>query len=438
MWKDRKIRWERLDNAAKVFPALVSREDSEVFRITCQLNEPVNPEILQAAVEDALAEYPMFNCILKNGFFWNYLEKTNRVPQVHEENATPFQPLYDKYSDKNNPGLLFDILYFKNRIHLEVFHALTDGTGAFVFLRAIVFRYLSRIHTEIDSVSMDTGLDGTVRQMEADSFNQYFTEGSSHWRIQQVLGKGKKKVYHLHEPKSPDLRQLITEGWASTAAVKKAAGTFGVTITVFLTALLAASIYDTMDPRDRKKPVSIAIPVNLRNYFPSATIRNFFGMIDIFYDFNTGGTEFADICAGVAQAFEKQLTKEHLAEIIDRQVGLEKNFIVRIAPLAIKNIVMASSQRRALKHRTICLSNVGRIELPAPVASFVDRFIIANSTHIKQICLCSYGDNMTIAFSGVMAGREVERAFFRRLAQYDPSLTIAANYSPKDLHTFQE
>lgn len=438
MWKDKVIRWQRLDNAAKIFPALVTREDSEVFRITCQLNDPIDPAVLQQAVEDALDEYPMFKCVLKSGFFWNYLENTNRIPKVHEETATPFQPLYDKELDRNRPGLLFDVLYYKERVHLEVFHALTDGTGALLFLRTIIAHYLTRLHSEIGTVSVDLGTDGTVRQQEADSFNQYFTPSSSRWRIQAVLGKGKKKVYHLHEHKSPDLRQLITEGWASTAAIKKAAGEFDVTITVFLTAVLVASIYDTMDPRDQKKPVSIAIPVNLRNYFPSDTVRNFFGMIDIFYDFSKSGTEFSSICAGVAEAFKNQLTKENLLEIIDRQVGLEKNFFVRIAPLAIKNIVMSRSQQRTLKHRTICLSNIGKIDLPTPLVPFVKRFMIANSTPIKQICVCSYGDEMTIAFSGVMAGREVERAFFRRIAAYDPSLTIAANYSPKNLHDFEE
>lgn len=438
MWKDKVIHWQRLDNAAKIFPALVTREDSEVFRITCQLNETIDPAVLQLAVEDALEEFPMFNCVLKSGFFWNYLEKTNRAPKVHEENATPFQPLYDKENDKNNPNLLFDILYYKERIHLEVFHALTDGTGALMFLRTIVAHYLMRVHSEVGSISLDLGSDGTERQQEADSFNQYFTPTSSRWRIQAVLGKGKKKVYHLHEHKSPDLRQLITEGWASTAAIKNAAREHGVTITVFLTAVLVASIYDTMDPRDRKKPVSIAVPVNLRNYFPSDTVRNFFGMIDIFYDFNKMGTEFADICAGVAEAFREQLTKEHLLEIIDRQVGLEKNFFVRIAPLAIKNIVMSRSQKRTLKHRTICLSNIGKVDLPSSVSSYVKRFMIANSTPIKQICVCSYKDQLTIAFSGVMAGREVERAFFRRIAVFDPSLTIAASYTPKSLHGFEE
>ncbi|MBE6568961.1 MAG: hypothetical protein E7658_01920 [Ruminococcaceae bacterium] len=438
MWKDKVIRWQRLDNAAKIFPALVTREDSEVFRITCQLNENVNPDILQLAVEDALEEFPMFKCVLRDGFFWNYLENTNRKAKVHEETATPFQPLYDKEQDKNRPNLLFDVLYYKERIHLEVFHALTDGTGALLFLRTIVAHYLMRAHSEITIASLDLGSDGTVRQQEADSFNQYFTPTGSRWRIQAVLGKGKKKVYHLHEHKSPDLRQLITEGWASTAAIKKAAGEYAVTITVFLTAVLVASIYDTMDPRDQKKPVSIAVPVNLRNYFPSDTVRNFFGMIDIFYDFTKSGTEFENICAGVAAAFRNQLTKENLLEIIDRQVGLEKNFFVRIAPLAIKNIVMSRSQKRTLKHRTICLSNIGRIDMPAPIAPLIKRFMIANSTPFKQVCLCSYGDEMTIAFSGVMAGREVERAFFRRIAAVDPSLTIAASYTPKSLHGFEE
>ena len=37
-----------------------------------------------------------------------------------------------------------------------------------------------------------------------------------------------------------------------------------------------------------------------------------------------------------------------------------------------------------------------------------------------------------IVFSGILAGRELERSFFRRLAVFDPSLTITTNYTGKE------
>ena len=129
MWKDKVIRWQRLDNAAKIFPALVTREDSEVFRITCQLNEPVNPSVLQLAVEDTLDEYPMFRCVLKNGFFWNYYERNETECPVNHDIKNHCY----RINFKENNGYLFRVYYHSCRISIDIYHALCDGYGAAVF-----------------------------------------------------------------------------------------------------------------------------------------------------------------------------------------------------------------------------------------------------------------------------------------------------------------
>ena len=45
-------------------------------------------------------------------------------------------------------SLLFQVSYDKNRINFEVFHALTDGTGATEFLRELVKNYLHLVHKD--------------------------------------------------------------------------------------------------------------------------------------------------------------------------------------------------------------------------------------------------------------------------------------------------
>lgn len=429
-WRDKRVRWERLDNMAKVFPALVSREDSEVFRISCVLKESVHPGILEEAVLAAMEEYPLFSCTLRHGMFWYYLERTTYKPQVHEENTTPCSPIYE-----NEPcRLLFDVSYYKNRVHLEVFHALCDGTGAFMFFRTVITQYLTMLHRDtIPSLLPDTGIDSSGSEKAVDSFSQYYNKKRIRSKdIAGVLGKERKKVYRLKGHKSHDLRLLVTEGRASVAAVKAAAKAEGVTVTVFTTALLIASLRDIMDPRDRHKPVSIAVPVNLRNYFPSDTARNFFGIVDIEYDF-TSGEDMTSICRHVTETLQKKLTREAMEEIIAEQVKIERFWLVRILPLWLKNFIMARYQILNNNRRTICLSNMGKVDMPPELEDYVDSFLVINSCASKQVCICSYLDRMEIVFSGVLAGRELERSFFRRLAAVDPSLIITTNYTGKEV-----
>ena len=61
---------------------------------------------------------------------------------VKKEAGAPCSGLY--IPDKKT--LLFRVSYYKNRINFEVFHALTDGTGAMHFLMELVKNYLQEMH----------------------------------------------------------------------------------------------------------------------------------------------------------------------------------------------------------------------------------------------------------------------------------------------------
>ena len=143
MWKTKHNKWKKLDNAGKIFPAIADRDDAEVFRVSCQLKEKIQPDLLQLAVDSAVNDYPLFTETVRRGIFWYYMEDTGLRPIVHEETKSPLQPLYVEGNK-----LLVDISYYENRINFEVFHALADGTGAFIFFKAIVATYLLMAHPD--------------------------------------------------------------------------------------------------------------------------------------------------------------------------------------------------------------------------------------------------------------------------------------------------
>ena len=427
MWKTKHNKWKKLDNAGKIFPAIADRDDAEEFRVSCQLTEPIQPDLLQLAVDSAVSDYPLFTETIRRGIFWYYMEDTGLRPIVHEETKSPLQPLYVEGNK-----LLIDISYYGNRINFEVFHALADGTGAFIFFKSIVATYLLMAHSdELNGVDLET-IDSTERERHADSFTQYFSPDKGSSVNFEFLGnKGKKnKVYRFSEAKTPDFRQLVTEGCASTRKILEAAHDAGATVTEFICAMLILAIHDTMEPRDRHKTVAVAIPVNLRNYFDSNTIRNFFGIIQVDYDFSEEKEHtMADVILSVKQSFARELTYENMQQKIASQVKMERHPIVRVCPLVLKDLIMIILQNVSMKRRTITLSNVGKIRMQPELAKFVELFDVFNSSSTRQVCLCTFGDNMVISFSGLLAEHTVERAFFRRLAQVDSGVLISANYT---------
>ena len=136
--KKRPGRWRKLDNAAQAFPAATGKKDSRVFRFYCMLREEIDRDRLQAALDGTLEKYPLFRSVLRKGVFWFYMEPRDLAANVKEEDRPPCSRIYVP----DQKRLLFEVSYYKNRINLEVFHGLTDGTGAMEFLKELVQNYL--------------------------------------------------------------------------------------------------------------------------------------------------------------------------------------------------------------------------------------------------------------------------------------------------------
>ena len=162
-------KWRKLDNAALAFPLVSGKNDTRVFRFYCQLKEKVDGEILQSALDQTMEKYPLFQAVLRKGLFWFYLEHRDIRAVVKQETEPPCSRLY--IPDKKS--LLFQVTYDKDRINFEVFHALTDGTGAMHFLQELVQNYLILAHPQDDLPRIENAEEVTHGDKEEDSFSQY-------------------------------------------------------------------------------------------------------------------------------------------------------------------------------------------------------------------------------------------------------------------------
>ena len=138
--RDRK--WERLDNTANLFPAIAGEEMTNTYRWCVVFNDPIDPKALQEAVDILTPKIPGFNLRLRNGAFWFYLEEIHApAPRVKEEAEYPCRLIHGNRNDQ----YMFRVTYFKNRINIECFHALADGTGIIIFGKELVYQ-IGRAH----------------------------------------------------------------------------------------------------------------------------------------------------------------------------------------------------------------------------------------------------------------------------------------------------
>ena len=410
--------WYQLDNAAKMFPSTALGADTKVFRIACELNESILPEPLQTALEYTAAAFPHFGCILKRGLFWYYLEERDIRPQVSPDDLPPCSPLYVP----GRKNLLYRVTYYRNRINLEAFHVLADGTGAFDFLRELLIQYLSLVHS-LPLPAKDTS-SASLTEKSSDAFDFFYDRKVTRDDIRDLTGK---RAFQLHEAPDENYHCHLLEGTVSSAAFLEAAHKYDTTAGVLSCSLLIESILGQIRPSGRKHPVIVSIPVNLRKYFPSETARNFFGVINVAYDPAGSSGTLPDILETVRSSFEAQLTKESIEKSMNSYARLEHNPFIKIVPLFIKDPVVSYFYARGRKGVTCTISNLGRISVPAPYAQYIHHFVPFMTSASLTMCMCSFGDVLAMGTASGYRTNNTMLAFYRKLNELGISAEIASN-----------
>ena len=368
-------KWRKLDNAALAFPLVTGKDDTRVFRFYCELREAVDEEILQKALEETMKK----------------------------EKKPPCSRLY--IPDKKS--LLFEVSYHENRINFEVYHALTDGTGAMYFLEELVQNYLILAHPEAKLPRIEPVEEITPGDQEEDSFSQYYSADlprNKEKKPAAVKLKGEKLVHeemHILEAELP-VKELHAKARAR-----------GVSITVYLTAVLLCAIHEEIPKNKQKRPIGLMIPVNLRNYFPSQSMTNF-GWIEISFAFQED-TTFEDVLTDVKEQFKRELTPEKIAMHMNGYVRIEKHFLVRMVPLEIKRYFLMAGANLGSRCITAVYSNIGILKFPEEYRNYIERFGIFASTDSLQLCSCSYEGKMVLGFTSKLPDDSIQRNFLQIL-----------------------
>jgi NRPS condensation-like uncharacterized protein len=422
VFEQKRAYWRSLDNAAKLFSAASSPKDTRVFRFYCELKEEVKEEILQEALNQTIQKYPVFLSVMRKGLFWHYLEKSELRPVVREEYKEPCSSLYVR--DKKT--LLFEVTYYKKRINFEVFHALTDGTGATEFLRELVKNYLYLIHEEdLEPVELSNQYL-TVKDQEDDSFSRYYDPDFPRKKKKKIRAVQIKKGGKGYEELQINEASMSVKELLGIAREKK------VSMSVLLTAAFICAIHEEMSRMQEKKPVILMVPVNLRKIFPSDSMLNFFGYIEPGYQFGGGKDSFEDVLEAVKLYFQENLSKEHMAGRMNELIAIEKHKILKWAPLELKNRCIRAGAKMAEQEVTAVLSNMSVVKMPEDYAQYIEKFGVYTSTNRTELCICSFQDTLSLGFTSRYDSTNIQRNFYRILKELGASVKVEEPDFPED------
>lgn len=423
--KARQRRWSRLDNASKIFLAARSSRDSKVFRLSCELREDVQAELLQQALDETLRDFPLFRSCLRRGIFWYYLEDCADRPLVQEEKDLPCSPLYRP----DKPGLLFRVLYYRRRIHLEVFHSLTDGTGALWFLQALLVRYLvlekGRALTEEEQQFLNPPY---LEQMNEDSFSRLFSHQSRKQRTKAP--RKKRSVYRVKGSRTPDKRLNIVEFQLSLREALARSKALDVTLTIYLTALFVQGVFQRMPECEKDKQLTISVPINLRKRYGSYSARNFFAAVTLQLQPEELESGLTTICRRLSEELQKKSSAEFLDRHLAQLQAYEENPFLRIMPRVLKDPILAFFNHRGNRDISLSISNLGQLKLPSGLMPELEAASLAVAVQRPQLCCISSGDVLTVVLLSPFLERDWQELTLNLLRAEGFTVSSDANVLP--------
>ncbi len=417
-------RWYRLDNAAKIYPATNRRGWSSIFKVSVLLRETVNPDKLQQAFAETMERFPSMKVKMKVGLFWYYLDYNPLpVPAIRQDVVNP--KIHVKWRENN--GYLLKVYYYEKRVTLEVFHAVTDGFGAITFLKTMVAQYLRLCGIAIPAEEgiLDIEKKASVREYE-DAFKKYADSRTK-------MGGMEPKAYHFKGTPEPINTFHIITGILPLDKLLQTTRTLGVSITEYLTACLIEAHYEQQKAENRRRgrPVRVSVPVNMRTFYKTKTMRNFSLFINPGIDPAMGEYTFPEILKQVHHFMHYYINEKYLNAVMTRNVQSERNLLIRMTPLFLKNWILSLAfQFLGDAQFSSTLSNLGPVKVPPAMAECIDRFEFTLGPAIgkwPQCAVVSFQNKVVINFSSAVKETDIERRFFTKLVQNSIPVKIESN-----------
>ena len=416
--------WYKLDLSANVYPTLQRKDFSSVYRISVTLKEEIQPELLQQALDMTLPRFPTFKVAMRRGLFWRYLEPNDRPgPFVQPDINNHCMPMRFRANNR----YMIRVYYYHNRISLEAFHSLSDGNGALFLLRTLTAVYLRLLGHEIPNGMgvLDINEEPDPGELE-DSYMKYASS-----KIRPPRSQG--RAYRVKGTPEPLYTLNVLCGILPVDQVLAVARSHKVSVTEYLNAVLLYALMQKqkMDGVWRERPLKLALPVNLRNLFPSITMRNFITMVYPSIDPRMGEYSFEDILKQVHHYMRYYINDKFLNADITTNAATQSHPLIRIVPLFIKDLVVRSFYVRVQDCQSSAgISNLGVLKLSPEMEEHVERFDVLMGQPFSARTNCailSYKNQLVINFANSIKETDVERLFFRKLVQDGIHVMIETN-----------
>ena len=467
--KNEKI-WYELDAFAKTYSSIISEGRTTCFRLSALFYENIDLEILEKVVISLEKKYPFYNSELKKGIFWNYLQQKKTHFIIEEEKTYPCTDI-----QKDNP---LRIIYFNNKLSIEIAHFLTDGKGAALFFQDLIEEYLEKRYflenfekdkknnliyktekkkeIEIEKINKIINFGKKINKNEKD-FENKKSEKNFFEKTRELLGNESglknsqkneyvdlyekymrkvskettiKSAFHLPMKILEKGQYHITTGEIDVESLKEESKKYGTTIGKYLLSVYFKILLDRYS--QAKNPIVIGVPVDLRKIFEETTYRNFFINITPSIDASLGAYSLSEIITYLDNYFALKITKKEFYKSIYKAMNPIQNIIIKSVPYLIKRMFFPFIfDYYGERGYTTGFSNLGIFKVNKKYEKYLKgfRFLPPPSKRCKiKMGVVSDCNKVYVNFGNLTANYDIERDFFVYLRKRGIKSKIITNY----------
>ncbi|MEI8093750.1 MAG: hypothetical protein WCG80_06020 [Spirochaetales bacterium] len=391
-----------LDTAGTIMPAVTDHHNTTFFRLTAELTDVLERSLLQRAVDRLSTRYSQFYVQLAKTWSGWTLQPLPRPPLVEDDGPVPC-----KGADIHVPGT--PLVRFRVRgavLALEMSHVLSDGFGALVLLKDVLAEYL--LLSPNEPYRPEEWVDSYVRNYRPGvAWPEPYAKA---WRVPGERLPG------------PDYRASGVS--MSAEKVRECASRFGLSITEYLASVQLGALEDLRlalgrEAKSRRLPLTLMVPADLRRSFPSISLRNFSGVLLASLPWSQEPTPFDVICSRVRLALQTQKSPDQLSRQVARNVWAARfigfHLLPRVLLNPLRRVFYGVFGESAI---TSHLSNLGAVELPPGVASFVRSLAFlpgASQRTGTNVGVVSYQGRLVLSFGSVLVSDALETSLLERL-----------------------
>lgn len=399
-----------------------SHADASVSsRIVTALTMHIDPSVLGQALSEAVIRFPQIAVSL--------VEEDGRRKFISLNAPVPiFEACSDMPSDMADErlgGYLFRISYCHKHLYVDYHRALADEFGMMAFVKALVMRYL-----ELSGYPVQT--DGSVKLLSDEYFQ---AEGEDPMEKMQDKFASRPVWYMDAKALVPEVvegdKEEVVQVRVPVAKLKKDYLDLASIPVTYMAPLLSHALREVYSESMQGGEYVVAeVQINLRPYYPSASLRPYYTPVFLAYNRNLADYPYKTVLMSQKKLLEAQLKNDTLAYSAQRKISDVENAFEFSDSLASLDASFDIMQENANRRSTYSICRIGNVILPESMQRLVSEFypVIPSSGKSVSVTVTTYKGDLAVTVSGKKYAYEVCRRLIELLHANDIDAYIADRY----------